>query len=78
MTGESGSGKTEASKLVLQYLTGVTGHHISFHNIKFKLLQSNPILEGTLFTFDTFNSNLDYFQLLEMLVQIQMTTLHVL
>ena len=48
ITGESGSGKTEASKLVLQYLAAVTGNAKEFHNIKYQLLQSNPGLEGKL------------------------------
>ena len=46
MTGESGAGKTEASKLVLQYLAAVTGNAKEFHNIKYQLLQSNSVLEG--------------------------------
>ena len=46
ISGESGSGKTEAAKLTLQYLAAVTGHAKEFHNIKYQLLQSNPVLEG--------------------------------
>jgi myosin heavy subunit len=46
LTGESGSGKTEAGKLVLQYIAAVTHHSAEFHNIKYQLLQSNPVLEG--------------------------------
>lgn len=46
ISGESGAGKTEAAKLVLQYLAAVTGHALEFHNIKYQLLQSNPVLEG--------------------------------
>ena len=46
MTGESGAGKTEAAKLVLQYLAAVTGNAKEFHNIKYQLMQSNPVLEG--------------------------------
>ena len=53
MTGESGSGKTEASKLVLQYLAAVTGNAKEFHNIKYQLLQSNSVLEGEFFNLQT-------------------------
>ena len=48
VTGESGSGKTEAAKLVLQYLVAVTSHDRECHAFKYKLLQSNPVLEGEL------------------------------
>ncbi|KAH3732887.1 myosin IC [Pelomyxa schiedti] len=47
ITGESGSGKTESAKFVLQYLADITGaanEHI--HNIKKVLLDSNPLLEA--------------------------------
>ncbi len=46
LTGESGSGKTEAAKLVLQYLVAVTSHDRQCHAFKYKLLQANPVLEG--------------------------------
>ena len=46
MTGESGAGKTESSKLVMQYLAAVTGNSKEFNTIKYQLLQSNSILEG--------------------------------
>jgi ABC-type glutathione transport system ATPase component len=52
MTGESGAGKTEASKLVLQYLAAVTGNAKEFHNIKYQLLQSNSVLEGEKYIFN--------------------------
>lgn len=51
MTGEAGAGKTEASKLSLQYLAAVTGNAKEFHNIKYQLLQSNSVLEGNIFDF---------------------------
>lgn len=44
VTGESGSGKTEAAKLVLQYVAAVTPATSQPANQR--LLQSNPILEG--------------------------------
>ena len=46
LTGESGAGKTEAGKLVMQYIAAVTGHAREFQDIKYQLLQSNPVLEG--------------------------------
>jgi len=45
-TGESGSGKTEASKLSLHFLVAVTSHTRECHAFKNALLQSNPVLEG--------------------------------
>lgn len=44
--GESGSGKTEASKKVLQYIAAASGHTSSVEGVKDKLLQSNPVLEA--------------------------------
>ena len=46
ITGESGSGKTEASKLVMKYVSAVSGHSSEVERIKEQLLQSNPVLEG--------------------------------
>ena len=46
ISGESGSGKTEAAKLTLQYLAAVTSHHRECHAVKYQILQSNPVLEG--------------------------------
>ena len=46
LTGESGAGKTEAGKLVMQYIAAVTGHTRECQDIKYQLLQSNPVLEG--------------------------------
>lgn len=45
ISGESGSGKTEASKTILQYLAAATNHSAKVDNVKDKLLQSNPVLE---------------------------------
>ena len=46
ITGEAGSGKTEAAKLTLHYLAAVTSHAPECHPIKHQILQSNPVLEG--------------------------------
>lgn len=44
--GESGSGKTEASKKILQYISEVTERKGEIEKVKDKLLDSNPILES--------------------------------
>lgn len=46
ISGESGSGKTEASKKVLQYIAEVTDHRGEVERVKDKLLVSNPVLEA--------------------------------
>ncbi|XP_070493184.1 unconventional myosin IC [Chironomus tepperi] len=46
ISGESGSGKTENSKKVLQYIAAASGHLQSVESVKDKLLQTNPILEA--------------------------------
>lgn len=46
ISGESGSGKTEASKKVLQFIAAATGHKAQVEAVKDKLLQSNPVLEA--------------------------------
>ncbi|KAH1011643.1 hypothetical protein HUJ04_000967 [Dendroctonus ponderosae] len=46
ISGESGSGKTEASKKVLQYISEVTERKGDIEKVKNKLLDSNPLLEA--------------------------------
>uniref|UniRef100_UPI00398EFADD unconventional myosin-Ib-like n=1 Tax=Pristiophorus japonicus TaxID=55135 RepID=UPI00398EFADD len=46
ITGESGSGKTEASKLVMSYIAAVCGKGEEVNQVKEQLLQSNPVLEA--------------------------------
>lgn len=46
ITGESGAGKTEASKQVLQYIASICGSDPAIQATKNSLLQSNPVLES--------------------------------
>nr|XP_033794871.1 unconventional myosin-Ia isoform X3 [Geotrypetes seraphini] len=46
ITGESGAGKTEASKLVMSYVAAVCGKGKEVNKVKEQLLQSNPVLEA--------------------------------
>lgn len=46
ITGESGSGKTEASKLILQYLGFATGKSKELETVRQQLLLCNPVLEA--------------------------------
>lgn len=46
VTGESGSGKTEASKKIMQYIAAVSGNSKQIVKVKEQLLKSNPVLEA--------------------------------
>ena len=46
MAGESGAGKTEASKKVLQFIAATSRQKAKVDTNKDKLLQSNPVLEA--------------------------------
>jgi len=45
ISGESGAGKTEASKKILQYIAKASRHSVEVEDVKKKLLESNPLLE---------------------------------
>jgi myosin-1 len=49
ISGESGAGKTESSKVLMQYIAAVSknvSNNSDIQNIKTQLLESNPVLEG--------------------------------
>ncbi|XP_043514195.1 unconventional myosin IC isoform X1 [Frieseomelitta varia] len=46
ISGESGSGKTEASKKVLEFIAAATGHKKQVEEVNDKLIGSNPVLEA--------------------------------
>eukprot|EP01080_Neovahlkampfia_damariscottae_P000976 gene976-9883_t len=46
ISGESGAGKTEASKLIMQYIAAVSGKSEGVEKIKKVILESNPLLEA--------------------------------
>jgi myosin-1 len=46
ITGESGSGKTETSKIIMQYISSVSGKSLEIQRVKDRMLGSNPVLEA--------------------------------
>lgn len=46
ISGESGAGKTEASKKIMQFIVAVSGEGADANRVKEQLLQSNPVLEA--------------------------------
>ena len=45
-SGESGAGKTEATKIIMRYIAHVSTSSTEVDRIKELLLNSNPLLEG--------------------------------
>ena len=46
ISGESGAGKTETSKLIMQYVAAVSGRGAEVTRVKDVILESNPLLEA--------------------------------
>jgi myosin-1 len=46
ISGESGAGKTEASKIIMRYIAEITGKGADVDRIKDQLLKCNPVLEA--------------------------------
>lgn len=46
ISGESGAGKTEASKQIMQYISAVSGNLVSMQQVKQIIMESNPLLEA--------------------------------
>lgn len=46
ITGESGAGKTESSKVIMQYIAAVSGKGAEVDKVKDMLLKCNPVLEA--------------------------------
>jgi hypothetical protein len=46
ISGESGAGKTESSKRIMEYVACVSGSHHGADKVKDSLLDTNPVLEA--------------------------------
>jgi myosin-1 len=51
VSGESGAGKTEAARIVLQFVALASGHSREVKIMKERLVQAGPLLEGKLCIF---------------------------
>ena len=51
ISGESGAGKTESSKIIMKYISAISGNVKQVDAIKEQLLNSNPVLEGSFHDF---------------------------
>lgn len=49
LSGESGAGKTEASKKIMQFIAAIAGSNPNVIRVKDVILQSNPLLEVIFF-----------------------------
>ena len=59
ISGESGAGKTESSKIIMKYISLVSKHSKQVETINEQLLNSNPCLEGAFVNYSqSFRSNL--------------------
>lgn len=75
VSGESGSGKTEATKFLLQFLSyRSVSEHYGQNTIEDQLLQSSPILEGTIRPIFSNRKRLEMLKLLEIKIVVDLVS----